>query len=140
MKIFNRDFKVALPSFVENFFDNIFGSNKDANTTLPSVNIADEDAAFDLQVALPGLSKEDIKLEISNNVLVISAHKENSSEHKGVNWLRREFIQSSYYRAFSLPAEADTEKISAKMENGLLTIRVGKKKEALPASRSIKVQ
>lgn len=140
MKIFNRDFKITLPSFVENFFDNLFGSNKDANTTLPSVNIADEDAAFDLQVALPGLSKDDIKLEVSNNILIISAHKENSSEQKGVNWLRREFIQSSYYRAFSLPAEADAEKISAKMENGLLTIRVGKKKEALPASRTIKVQ
>ncbi|MDW8205039.1 MAG: Hsp20/alpha crystallin family protein [Cytophagales bacterium] len=140
MKIFNRDFKISLPSFVENFFDNLFGGNKEANTTIPSVNIADEDAAFDLQVALPGLSKEDIKLEIHNNILVISAHKENSSEQKGVNWLRREFIQSSYYRAFALPAEADPEKVSAKMENGLLSIRVGKKKEALAATRSIKVQ
>lgn len=138
MKIFNRDIK--LPAIVENFFDNLFGSHKEANTTLPSVNIADEEAAFDLQVALPGLSKDDIKLEINNNVLIISAHKENASEQKGVNWLRREFIQSSYYRAFALPPEADSERISAKMENGLLTIRVAKKKEVLPTSRIIKVQ
>lgn len=139
--IIGKDWR--LPQFIENFFGTKISDQvgKDEELiTLPSVNIADEDAAFDLKVALPGLSKNDIKIEIKDNNLIISSEKSNKTEEKGKNWIRQEFSYASFYRVFALPDNADPNKVEAKMENGLLSLKVAKKYDKKETKKLIAIK
>jgi len=103
------------------------------NTTIPSVNIKETDNEFEVDMAAPGMAKNDFKIELNNNVLTISSEKtaENQS-NEGKNITRREFSYQSFSRSFSLPAIVETEKITAKYENGILHVIIPKKEEAKP--------
>lgn len=99
--------------------------------TLPAVNIQEDDNAFHLEVAAPGLTKEAFKLEMEQNVLHISSEKveKNEEEDKSKRFTRKEFSYASFKRSFTLPKHADAEAITAKYENGVLHIVVPKKVE-----------
>lgn len=103
------------------------------NTTIPSVNIKETENEFEVEMAAPGMEKDDFKLEIHNNVLTISSEKqtENKTE-EGKNITRREFSYQSFSRSFTLPVIVDTDRISAKYENGILKVEIPKKEEARP--------
>jgi len=103
------------------------------NTTIPAVNIKETVNEFEVDVAAPGMSKEDFKIELNNNVLTISSEKQSENETKeGKNVTRREFSYQSFSRSFTLPAIVETERITAKYENGLLRVNIPKKEEAKP--------
>ncbi len=103
------------------------------NTTIPSVNIKESENGFEVEMAAPGMKKEDFNLEIHNNVLTISSEKqtENKTED-GKNVTRREFSYQSFSRSFTMPVIVDTDKISAAYENGILRVDIPKKEEAKP--------
>ncbi|MFA5973365.1 MAG: Hsp20/alpha crystallin family protein [Lentimicrobiaceae bacterium] len=103
------------------------------NTTIPAVNIKETVNEFEVDVAAPGMSKEDFKIELNNNVLTISSEKQTENETKeGKNVTRMEFSYQSFSRSFTLPAIVETERITAKYENGLLRVNIPKKEEAKP--------
>ncbi|NKI27603.1 Hsp20/alpha crystallin family protein [Arenibacter sp. 6A1] len=145
MKVFGKEIgtNIKIPPFIDNFLGNLL-PNKNTDTeelvTIPSANISDEEKAFELSLALPGLDKDDVTIEIQGNYIIISAHKEQSHEEKHKNWVRTEFVSNSFYRAFELPPNADPEKIQAKMKNGRLDIRVGKATNAAKKNKIIKVE
>ncbi|MGN6533085.1 MAG: Hsp20/alpha crystallin family protein, partial [Ginsengibacter sp.] len=102
------------------------------NTSIPGVNIKETPENFQVEVAAPGMSKKDFKIELDGNVLTISSEKTNSQEEKDdEKYTRREFSYQSFYRTFNLPKEVvDVDKILAKYENGLLQLLIPKKEEA----------
>lgn len=103
------------------------------NTTIPSVNIKETQDEFEVEMAAPGMAKDDFKIELNNNVLSISSEKESESETKeGKNITRREFSYQSFSRSFTLPSIVETDGISAKYENGILQVKIPKKEEAKP--------
>lgn len=103
------------------------------NTTIPAVNIKETENDFEVDMAAPGMNKEDFKIELNNNVLTISSEKQTENETKeGKNVTRREFSYQSFSRSFTLPAIVETDQISAKYENGLLRVNIPKKEEAKP--------
>jgi HSP20 family protein len=105
----------------------------DTNTTLPAVNIKENADAFMVEMAAPGMAKEDFKIELNNDLLTISSEKKNEKETKeGETYTRREYSYQSFSRSFTLPNTVDGEKISAKYENGVLSIEIPKKEEAKP--------
>ncbi len=113
------------------------------NTTLPSVNVKENDDRFAIEVAVPGFNKNDFKIEIHNDQLSISSEKEESSESKEENehYTKREFSYQSFCRSFNLPQTADAEKIDASYENGILTVVIPKKEEAKPKGpRAIEIK
>jgi HSP20 family protein len=126
------------PSVFDRFFENdLFDwSNRNysnTNTTLPSVNIKESTDDFEVEVAAPGLAKHDFKIQLNNNLLTISSEKEIDNETKnGQSFTQREFSYQSFSRSFTLPNTADSEKIGAKYENGILKITIPKKEEARP--------
>lgn len=133
MKLFKwniKDIKPRFPNIIEKFFGNKItdeaATNEDVSV-IPSVNIADVDKAFEVSVAVPGLDKKDVKIEIQDNCLVVSSEKQYEKEEKNKNWMRREFGYASFQRKFELPANADQDKIQAEMKNGVLSIKVAKK-------------
>ena len=136
------NFKPKFPRFVEKLFGKKINEDKhhdDSVGLIPSVNVEDADKAFEVSVALPGMDKKDVQVEIDNGVLIIRSEKQYSDEEKNKNYIRREFGYASFQRMFELPDYADSEKVNAKMENGVLNIQVAKKKEALPVAKTVKV-
>ena len=131
-------FSRSYPSLFDRFFDNDFfnWSNQHQspiNATLPSVNIKEGDKSFEVQMAAPGLKNEDFKIEINHNLLTISSENKVEKETKKEDecYTCREFSYQSFSRSFTLPDSADSEKISAKYEDGILNVTIGKKKEAV---------
>ena len=131
---FSNQFPRLLDRFFEgDLFDWSNRNFSDTNTTLPSVNIKESSEAFDVEVAAPGFSKDEFKIELNNDLLTISSekHVENETD-EGENFTRREFSYQSFSRSFTLPNTANSEKIGAKYENGILKVSIPKKEEAKP--------
>ncbi len=126
------------PSIFDRFFDGeaFDWSNRNfsnTNTTLPSVNIKENQDAFTVELAAPGFEKGDFKIELNNNLLTISSEKKVENETKeGEYFTKREFSYQSFSRSFTLPNVADGEKIAANYENGILSVAIPKKEEAKP--------
>ncbi len=137
------DLKPKFPPIVEKFFgkkitDGI--SRNEEITTNPSVNISNEEKAFEVNVALPGIDKKEVKIEVNNNCLILSSEKQYEKEVKKKDWMRREFGYASFQRIFQLPESADENKIQAEMKNGILSIKVAKKEEYEAGSKKILIQ
>ncbi len=136
------------PTFT-NLFEDIF-SNVDNghifknNETLPSVNIAEDNNGFKIEFAAPGLTKEEFKIDLDNNVLTVGSEKKEEKEEKeesNKNFTRREFNYSSFTRSFTLPDSAYGEKITAEYQNGILNIEIPKREEAkVKPVREIEIQ
>ena len=134
-----------LPSIFNDFFDNEWLEKR--NTTSPAVNIIENEDEFRIEVAAPGMTKEDFHVDVNpDNELVISMQKKNEEKEedpkKKGTYLRREFSYSRFQQSLLLPDNVETEKISAKVEHGVMTIDIPKKKveEKAPASRRIEIK
>ncbi len=139
MTIIRRNSNLPVwPNFLNDIFNNEWDdwSHRNfslTNTTLPSVNIKESDADFVVEMAAPGMEKNDFKIEVNMGILSISSEKSssNNQEEKG-KYTRQEFSYQSFCRSFSLPDSADSDKINAKYDNGILQIYIPKKEEAKP--------
>ncbi|OUN74632.1 heat-shock protein [Alistipes sp. An116] len=135
-----------LPSIFNDLLNNDFLMER-RNTTAPAVNIIENDDEYKVEVAAPGMTKEDFKVHINeDNELVISMEKhseekEEDKKHKGT-YLRREFSYTQFQQNLLLPDNVEREKISAKVENGVMSIDLPKKKEteASAVARQIEIK
>lgn len=131
-------FQDQFPSMFNRFFENdLFDWStrnfSNTNTTLPSVNIREDENGFEVDMAAPGFEKKDFKIELLNNLLTISSEKQVETETKeGQQFTRQEFSYQSFSRSFTLPNTVEGEKIQAKYENGILKVAIPKKEEAKP--------
>ena len=132
-----------LPSIFNDIFDDDFmGYTPAKQFASPAVNIIENENDFQIEVAAPGMSKEDFKVRLENdNELVISLEKKNEDKHEKKNYLRREFSYASYKQAFIIPDEVEAEGINASMVDGVLKITLPKKEVTVktPASRQIEI-
>lgn len=125
-----------LPMLFDDFFSrdlfNWGNTNfSDTNTTIPAVNIKETADSYEVELAAPGMTKKDFKVELDGNKLTISSEKSNQSE-SGDNekYSLREFSYQSFQRTFNLQKDVmDIEKIEAKYEHGLLHLVIPKKEE-----------
>lgn len=100
---------------------------------IPAVNIYENDDEWAIELAAPGMKKEDFRIEQDQDVLTVSAHKEESSKDKTDKYSIREFSYSNFTRSFRLPEHlVNAEAINAKYENGVLKLHIPKKEEAKP--------
>lgn len=136
----NRGGVPSMSDVFENFFNTDVGNILSERGSLPSVNVKETKEDYRLEVAAPGLNKEDFNLQIDNNVLTISAQKEEKKEEKEEQYNRREFSYTSFSRSFTLPEVVDYDKIDAKYKDGILEICIPKKEEAkTKASKTINI-
>ena len=119
-----------LSDMVNNLFDNDLGDFFGKRFSDPAANIIESNEAFMLDIAAPGMKKDDFKINLENNILTISAELEDQKREDGKNYTRKEFYYGSFSRAFTLPKTIDLENIKADYENGILTISLPKKDEA----------
>lgn len=131
---FNKHF----PNFIDEFFGgDIFDSPKSSSQIgnyLPAVNVKENENDFEVQVAVPGMKKEDFKIEVQNNILGISSKIREEETEEKENYTRKEFSYQSFSRSFALPKTINEEAIKAQYENGVLKIRIPKKAEEKKAN------
>lgn len=134
-----RPVRRSFDPFWTNVFDDLFnttlgdvvrGSDR---KTVPATNIYEQDDQFVIELAVPGIPKDQITISVEEDVLTISAKKaESSDEAAKPNYRLREFDYSAFSKTYRLSEVVDTEKIDARAENGILTIVLSKKEEAKP--------
>jgi HSP20 family protein len=114
-------------------------SNKDL-AFIPSVNTREADDAYYIEVDLPGVKKEDISIDINEDILTISGERKVKEEHKEDNFYKVESRYGKFERSFTLPEDADSDKIEATSKNGVLEIKIPKivKVESKPKKIEIK--
>ncbi len=133
----NGNFLNPLPMLFDDFFNrDLFNWNNsnfsESNTTIPAVNIKETAENYEVEVAAPGMSKKDFKVELDGNALTISSEKNQQKETKEEErYFRREFSYQSFQRTFNLQKDVvDIDKIEARYENGLLHLSIPKREEA----------
>lgn len=132
-----------LPSIFNDFFDNDWMLK--ANSTAPAINVIESENNYKVELAAPGMTKEDFNVRIDeDNNLVISMEKksENAEEKKDGRYLRREFSYTKFQQTMILPENVDKENISAQVENGVLMIELPKlsEEEIKKAEKQIEVK
>lgn len=122
---------------ISNVFDDFFGgsalSSAQGTRSVPSINVKETEDEYNIEVAAPGLKKENFKVEVHNNVLTLSYEDEESQEQEEKGYTRREFSYSSFRRSFSIPRnEVDDSKIDAAYKDGVLMVKLHKREEVKP--------
>ncbi|HEX8021713.1 Hsp20/alpha crystallin family protein [Mucilaginibacter sp.] len=107
---------------------------------VPAVNIAETENEFHVELAVPGLKKEDFKINLDKNVLSVAAEKKAENVEEGKKFSKREYSYNSFVRSFTLPESADQSKIAADYADGILKLTIAKKEEAKFQTREIAVK
>ncbi|HYD23103.1 MAG TPA: Hsp20/alpha crystallin family protein [Flavipsychrobacter sp.] len=123
------------------FNDDFWGFNGVSRAINVPVNLRETDKSYELEVVAPGLRKEDFKVNVQGDVLTIGfEHKEENNQQGQEGWLRREYKQQSFSRAFSLDDNVDANKINATYQDGVLRLSLPKKEGAQSLSRTISIE
>ena len=130
--------KHAQPRSFSNLLDDFFNKsfpemiNSDFHWNSPSTNILETDNGFEIELAVPGINKEDINIRVEKDHLIVESNKtaEQTEGDENSKFRRREFSYSAFRKSFYLNDKIDPNKISAKYENGVLNINLEKKDEA----------
>ena len=109
-------------------------------TKVPAVNVAETENEFHIELAAPGLKKEDFKINLDKDVLSISVEKKAEAAEEGKKYSKREYSYKSFVRSFTLPDSVDHSKIDAEYTDGILKLNIAKKEEAKIQSREIAVK
>ncbi|MEL6535364.1 MAG: Hsp20/alpha crystallin family protein [Bacteroidota bacterium] len=142
IKFNDRSAFPAFSTMLDDFFDHSFSGFGTATTSskVPAVNVKESEKEFGLEVALPGVAKDQVNLELDHNVLTISSESKTEKEEAKEGYTRREFGYNSFRRSFTLPEIADQEHIDAKFEDGVLKVSIPKlDQKALKNTRAIQV-
>ncbi|GGG51247.1 Hsp20/alpha crystallin family protein [Epilithonimonas arachidiradicis] len=140
MSIVKRNTGDLFPASPRTLFDDFFsrelfnwGNNNFSSTrsTLPSVNIKEQDDRFEVEVAAPGMEKQDFKITLEGNLLTISSEKKTKAEENNAQYMRKEFSYQSFSRSFELAKDVvDEERIEATYDNGVLRLLIPKTEKA----------
>ena len=129
---------------LSDLFENLFGNNPKEEIKqrkyqcAPSTNIIEHKDGFELQMAVPGFQKKDVKISLEKNVLTITSEKEAEIQADDIKVTRREFAYGTFSRSFTLPDTIDVENINADFKNGILKVTLPKMEE-VKISKEIKI-
>jgi HSP20 family protein len=134
MKLATRTANNWLPSLIDEMFSNDYmgGTEQIKKGFVPPVNVSEKEDQFTVEISIPGFEKEDVSVEVDKDLLTISSEVVAKNEETVEQFNRREFTKQSFKRSFNLPETVNQDKIDASYENGILTILLPKKDEALP--------
>ena len=129
------------PTMFDEFMNNDFTPST-CTTTAPAVNVKEDEKAYTMEVAAPGIKKEYCRVSLNedgNLSIAIENKMEHKEENKKEHYLRREFSYTNYQQNYSLPEDVVKDKISARVENGILTVTLPKQEKEAKVSKSIQI-
>jgi len=133
MLMVKRNSSPVLSDLIDNFFSNDIVDRMDRSLkVMPKTNVLENEKDYSVEMMVPGYDKSDFQLNVENNMLIVSANKEEKKEEKNDSKvIFREYSVQSFERSFTLSNDVDSNKIEAKYENGVLSIHIPKKEEAI---------
>ncbi|MBD1384917.1 Hsp20/alpha crystallin family protein [Mucilaginibacter rigui] len=140
---FNNGLKNNAHPFFNDVFDSLLNDSYIGDklvARVPAVNIAETDNEFHIELAVPGLKKEDFKINLDKNILTVSAEKKSENAEETKKFSKREYSYNSFVRSFTLPDSVDHSKIEADYTDGILKLTVAKREEAKFQSREITIK
>ncbi len=131
----------SLNPFWDDFLNNSFEPIRSMGTfkSVPSANISESEKEYSIELAAPGLTKNDFKVDVENGMLSISSELEESKEENEKNYSRKEYSYTSFNRSFRLPDNANEDKIYARYEDGVLTITIEKEAAKEDTKKSVSI-
>jgi len=140
MNLVKRNYQIT-PSFFDQLIYNELGRQKDSMEKQLATNISESDTQFLLEIAVPGKSKSDFKIEINKEILTIGLETKDEISENEPQYYKKEFDYSSFQRSFTLPDSVAADQIDARYTDGVLKLVLPKKKESLPQPKKwIKVK
>src|ERR1700749_4756882 len=142
VKFNNKANNTLMPGF-NDVFDSIFNDTFFSDrmvTRVPAVNISESENNYHVELAAPGLKKEDFKLNLERNQLSIAVEQSSEQQDAQKNYSKREYSYSSFVRSFTLPETADHANIEAAYTDGILRIDIAKREEAKMVRRQIEIK
>jgi len=129
------------PFYMSNLFDeDFFPVLSNMTSSMPAVNIKEDEKSYKLDLAIPGMDKKDMKIDINEDVLTVSSETKNETEDKKDGYKRKEFSYSSFCRSFYIPENVNRDKITAAYKDGILNIELPKQEEEkTKLSKQIKI-
>jgi len=139
---------LQLQEQIDRLFDDVFrgfGLTRNApawpaNINRPAVDVAGDESGYEITLEVPGIKKSDLHVDVRGDTLYIHGEKSEQSENRDRHYYRVERSYGSFQRILSLPEDADADAIKATLEDGVLTVRIPRKAEAVPESRRIEVE
>ncbi|MBS7565020.1 Hsp20/alpha crystallin family protein [Mucilaginibacter sp. Bleaf8] len=131
-----------MPEFTdifESFFNDSFMADR-LITRVPAVNISETPEEYHVELAAPGLNKQDFKISTERNMLTVAVEQRSENAESSKKYNKREFSYSSFVRSFTLPESADDSRIEATYTDGVLQLSIPKKEEAKSISRQIEIK
>ncbi|NDG53486.1 MAG: Hsp20/alpha crystallin family protein [Flavobacteriia bacterium] len=125
--LFDSMVEKAIPSFSQEFGVGFFGNN-----SYPKVDVIDQDDKIVIEAEIPGLTKDDVSVDLEDKTLCISGGKQSSPKDRNKKYIKKELKRSNFKRSFTLGERFNLKKVKAQFENGLLLIEVPKKEPDLP--------
>jgi HSP20 family protein len=129
------------PANLDNLFGQFFaGTELESKTAkVPAVNIKKDEKEIVLELMAPGFEKEEIKINLEENILTVAGEKKTETKEENETYTRREFTAASFSRSFSLPENVNSEEIKAEFKNGILFVSIPKKAEEKKEAKSISI-
>jgi HSP20 family protein len=124
--ITRRNFRPFFPSL---FDDDFFTASNARPNSLPAVNIREDEKNYFLELAVPGMDKKDLKIDINEDVLTISSETKNENVEQQDDYTRKEFSYSSFVRSFYIPENVNKDQIQANYKDGILSVSFPKMEE-----------
>jgi HSP20 family protein len=131
------------PTWNDHLFNNdLFSAffSDGADYSVPAVNIRETDKQFEIEMAVPGMTRDDLKIKLENNILTIHSEQKEENEESKNGYMRREFAHHAFSRSFEVPDLVNTDKIRASHEHGVLKVELPKMEEKQTnKSKTIKI-
>jgi HSP20 family protein len=124
---------IGFPSFFSDTLDRLWSD--ESVSWMPSVNIKERENDFKIDLAVPGMDKKDLSIEVENGLLVVSGERKEEMKENNEKITRREFHYGSFKRSFTLPESANAEQITASYKDGLLSLTVAKQDDSKSKSK-----
>jgi HSP20 family protein len=131
----------AFRSLLSDFFEteNLAINDLLEKDWMPAVNVSENEKEYEIEMAVPGMAKDDFKVKVEDGVITISSEKKMEKEAKKKNYTRKEFSYRSFSRSFTLPENAKEDDVKAHYEDGILKLAIAKKKAVLSHAKEIAV-
>lgn len=136
----------SMQSRMNRLFNDFFGGREAEEQDLmpsawnPAVDVIENEDSFVIEAELPGMKKDEIKISLTNDVLIVQGEKKIEKQEKKKNYHRTERSYGSFSRTFSLPGNVKSDKVDAEFNNGVLTITIPKSEEAKPKQIDVKIK
>lgn len=132
--------RAYMPTFFNEFLNDDFSaSSHNRRGQGPAVNIKEDDKQYIIELAIPGMSKGDVNIDIEKDILLVSSGKSEEKKEEQDAYSRREFGKMSFCRSFSIPDDVKSDDINASFKNGILNIELPKSEEEAKLKRKVKI-